>query len=362
MNEDIAAVFRKSPDGSFQAHPVHQEWAESIDADPVGINTRDFPTTLGRTTLADAVNCALSRPLPEHDVYLFEAPGMLYILPFLKRTRPNSTVLYLHTSWRLRGSDAYSFAEWSSILRPFAQAERTVDSMALRRLLRRYVDGVITVSELTRSDIVRTFDGPVGVIRPFIEDETYEELTSVSPSYGSSTLVTVGTYREHKGTDRLVNSWEYIRTKHPEAELHLIGEGYPDRFSSVPGVKVRGYVESLADAFNRASGYVHPARFDASPVSTLEAMAANLPPLVTLETGTRTEAAKISERFVLPSNQKSLVSGVSHYLSISPAEQKQFGQEANNIASGFRKSTYDGRFGDVFNAVLDLSSGFNNPQ
>lgn len=361
MDDDIAAVYRKSPDGSFQAHPVHQEWADSIDADHVGINTYDFPTTLGRTSLSDAVNCALSRPLPEYDVYLFEAPGMLYMLPFLNRNRPDSTVLYLHTSWRLRGSDAYSFAEWPPVLRPFAHAERTVDSTVLRRLLCRYVDGVITVSELTRSDIVRTFDGPVGVIRPFIKDETYEELTSVTPSYGSSTLVTVGAYREHKGTDRLVNSWEYLRSKHPEAELHLIGEGYPDRFSSVPGIKVRGYVESLADEFKRASGYVHPARFDASPVSTIEAMAANLPPLVTLETGTRTEAAKISERFVLPSNQKSLVNGVSNYLSISPEEQKRFGQEANEIASEFRKSTYDSRFKDIFNAVLDLSSGFNDP-
>lgn len=353
MTNDVAAVYRESPDGSFQAHPVHQEWAESIGAEAVGIETYDIPVPLGRTTFADAINCTLNRSLPKYDVYLLEAPGMLYILPFLKRTFPESTVLYLHTSWRLRGADAYSFEDWSSLLRPFARAERTADSLLLRRLLDLYVDGVITVSELARSDIVRIFDGPVGVVRPFVTDEMFEKLTSVSPSYESSTLITVGTYREHKGTDRLVDSWDTVRSQHPEAEIHLVGQGYPDRFNSIPGVKVRGYVEDLADAFGAASGYIHPARFDASPVSTIEAMATGLPPLVTLETGTRTEVAKISERFVLPSSQESLINGTSRYLSIDASEKKQFGKVANSIATEFRKSVRNGQFKDVFDAVLE---------
>lgn len=356
MGADIAAVFRESPEGTFQAHPVHQKWAESIGADLVGIKTSDIPTFVGRTTVADAVNCALSRPLPAYDVYLFEAPGMLYALPFLKRRIPDSTVLYLHTSWRLRGVDAYSFKPWGRPLRPLARAERAADARILRRLVRRYVDGVITVSELARSDVVRSFDGPVGVVRPFMADDTFNELSSISPSYGESTLVTVGTYREHKGTDQLVDSWGEVRAEHPNAELRLVGEGYPNRFETVPGVTCRGYVESLADALSEASGYIHPARFDASPVSTLEAMAAGLPPLVTLETGTRTEASRLSERLVLPVDQGSLIRGAVRYLSTPASEQQAMGKRAKTVAREFRESSREGRFGEVFDAILDLST------
>lgn len=356
-DRSIGVVYRASTDDSVLAHPVHQSWAKSIGATELSVPNSDIPTEFGQTFLADSFD-GMSADLPERDVYLFEAPGALYSLPTVKRSNPDSTILYLHTSWRLQGPNAYGFGNRSSPLRQLAHAERFVDAVLLKRLLRTHVDGIITVSEMTRSELTRFFDGPIGVVRPFIEDDEFQNLKTVDPSYGSNSIATIGTYREHKGVDQLVSVWPKVRSSVPDAEFHIVGSGYPETFKMTPGVTIHGYVDDLKDILERCGGYVHPARYDASPVSSLEAMAAGLPPLVTLGTGTRSEVSRVSERLIVPSTEEGIYRGVTDYLRTSATRRREWGAEARDIAERFCKFARSGEFAETVDAVLShLSEG-----
>jgi glycosyltransferase involved in cell wall biosynthesis len=327
-------------------HPAHEGFADAVGADLVNYRGRE-PSVFGDSLAADAYN-GLS--LPDYDVFIVEGSRPLYTA-VIRAFTSDARFVYLCADHGLHalGSGAFEgdSAIKSLIGRFGTPAVRAVGSHA--------IDGVIAVSEFA-AEFTRPIvgsDTPIEIAHPYIQPEVYDTLGTVTPDLGSKTAVTVGRAAPYKGVDLLVDAWPEVRRSHPGAELHVVGGGHPESYDRVEGVERRGYVESLVDAFEPASLFVQPSRMDTFPVSTLEAMRAGLPPLVTEGSGTRSVAREVDEELVVETDTASLAHGVSRQFDNTQATTRLLAARARRIGSRFDAESRKAAFRDAFNRVLE---------
>lgn len=303
-------------------HPAHRGFADAVAADPVVVEFRQPPGPL-RDTLVGDVRAAVAADFPERDVYVTENDAVLYAAPVLKRRHPDATVVHLAASDRLLGSLCVGRPDRSRLWTAKRCANSRVDHAILRRILRRYCDGVVAVSEFAR-DRVRAAapDLPVRVATPYVQPEVAAALSGVDPDLDAPVAVAVGAWREHKGFDLLVEAWPRVRERHPDAELRLVGPDHPGAYADTLGVTVRGFVPDLAAELSAASLCVHPARIEAFGVSVVEAMRAGVPAVVTETTGARSAVEAVEESLVVPPTPRALADAVADYFD-APAERRR---------------------------------------
>ena len=301
-------------------HPAHRGFARAIGATDLVLPFRQLREPFRDTLATDVVSAALAS-LPEQDVYVTENDAILYAAPFLRRRYPDATIVHLAAADRLLGR-VYVRHETDT---RFQRAKRRINSRAdnalLQRILTRYCDGVVAVSDFGRERI-QSFAGssvPIRVATPYIQPEPYASLAAIDPDLSSKVAVTVGERRDHKGIDMLVDAWPAVRERHPEAELHIVGRGYPSAYADVPGVVLRGFVESVDGEFANASLYVHPAYIEAFGVSVVEAMRAGLPTIVTETTGAKSFVEDVNDSLVVPPSPEALAEAVSAYFDTDVA-------------------------------------------
>jgi len=95
------------------------------------------------------------------------------------------------------------------------------------------------------------------------------------------TVLYVGSDWRRKGGDVLIDAFRRVRSEHPEARLQIVGTEEP---SAEEGVEVLGFVRDrsrLADLYARASVFCLPSRFEPYGLVAVEAMAHELPCVVT---------------------------------------------------------------------------------
>ena len=326
-------------------HPAHRGFAEAVGADLVDYHRLGAGPFEG-TVAEDALN---GLAYPNYDVYLVEGSRPLYAALARRFTRGGKLV-YLcadHGLYELGSADFEGGSAAKSLVGKFG-------TPAVRAVGRRGIDGVVAVSEFA-AEFTRPVvgpDAPIEVAHPFIQPENYEALGGVEPTLDSNVAVTVARPWRYKGVDMLVEAWPRVREEFPDAELHVVGGGHPESYGETPGVKVRGYVEDLADAFAPASLFVQPSRMDTFPVSTLEAMRAGLPPLVTRTTGTRSEAREIDESLVVETNTYALSRGVREYFDRDADERRAFADRARERGARFDPASRKAAFREAFRRVL----------
>lgn len=90
-------------------------------------------------------------------------------------------------------------------------------------------------------------------------------------------------YVHEKGIDRLLELWQKVQNKHPDWQLHVYGSGQSapfeiqaERLGIADSVRLSGPVANIHEKFRNASVYVMASRFEAFPLSLIEAMACGL--------------------------------------------------------------------------------------
>lgn len=333
---DIAFVYRGDGSGSPAAHPLHQSWAESVDADEIIVEVPSWiPSPLTSTSVGDFLYNTKIAPFDKHDVYVFESPASIYAAPMIHRLDSEAIKVDLETSWRLFGAEAYTFSHLPLGLDFLRSQDRRLDGFLLQKLLTQYFDGVVTVSKMMQNKLRQSLNIPIHISYPFIDEVLSQKLIQLTPELRTNIAVTVGTARDHKGVDRLVENWSEVRSVHSDAELVIIGSGHPARYKSVSGVTVAGYVESLIEWFPRFSLAIHPARIDAFPISTLETMLAGIPTLVTENTGTKEVVSNIDNQLITPSTSEGIVAGVSEYFDLAITERQKLSRDTQEAVSSY---------------------------
>lgn len=331
-------------------HPAHRGFADALGADPLLFSPVSVGPASG-TLVEDAV-AAVRSSFPERDVYVLENADAVYAAPRLAAAHPDAVVVLL-AAHNVFGLESYDFAADSLPTALARRADRYLDAKLVRALVRRYVDGVLSVSSFV-ADHVRSFapETPVRPVEPYVQPGVADRLDAATPALDADRAVTVCAARDHKGVDLLVEAWPAVRERVPDATLHVVGEGHPDEYGRTPGVTVRGFVEDLAAELAEASLYVHPARVDAFGVSVLEAMRAGVVPLVTRTTGSFSLVADVAEDLVVPPDPTALAAGVADYFERGAAERERLSARARSRAGPFDADAKRGEFVAAFEALL----------
>lgn len=338
---DVGMISKREP------HPAHAGFAETVGADRIDVD----PVGPPGSALEDFLTGVSLRNAPIHDVYILEDAGGLYAAPFLAR-RSDPTIVLLAASHRTT-LEGYRLRPTEGPKAAVRWLDRHVDFACLRRLLRRYVDGVVANSDLSARTVRRiTPDLPVRIAEPYVQPSVYGRLQSVDPVLDGPTAVFVGEAREHKGIDLLVEAWPEVRRRVPDARLELVGRGHAGRHERVEGVTVRGYVDRIEDAFGAAALYVHPARYEAWGVAPAEAMLAGIPPIVTDRTGIAPHVAGVHGRLVTPLNPADLAEAVTWYFRRDDETKRRLSERARTRARPFDKSTRTDAFEREFRELL----------
>lgn len=334
-------------------HPAHRGFAAAVGADDVVVQFRSIPGPIRETLLTD-VYSAFAASIPPRDVYVTENDAVLYSAPFIERRYPDSTLIHLAASDRLLG---YAFSprpDDTALEAARRRVNRYLDTALLQRVLVRYCDGVIAVSEFARERL-RAFvpaGVPVRVAHPYIQPAAYATLESVEPDLDADVAVMVGEWRDHKGVDLLVEAWSLVRERHPNAELRLVGRRFPGEYADVPGVTLRGFVESLETEFAAASLCVHPARIEAFGVCVVEAMRAGLPTVVTSTVGARSAVEEVDESLVVAPTAEALATRVSGYFATSLPQRKSLSRASRAASEPFDETTKTRQFRAAFDALV----------
>ncbi|MDB2262071.1 glycosyltransferase family 4 protein [Halorubrum ezzemoulense] len=326
-------------------HPAHEGFADSINADLVscsttGVSPHSLESFISEFRKGSQIN--------RYDVLIAEGARPLYA-GLIAKARSGASLIYLcaeHRLYQLIESevDVHSF---------YTQIKSIIGKYGLpgiSRVLRYSVDGIISVSDFMKDYLDRLLNGstPIRVAHPYIQQPLFDDLGELSPTPDSKIVTTVGRSADYKGVDLLVEAWKEVHTQHPEAELHIVGDGHPTEYQSVNGVNVLGYVDDLATEYGKSGLYVRPSRVDAFPVSVLESLRSGTPAIVTETTGTKSELGKISKRFIIKPNSDSLADGINWWFSLPIKTRREFSARSKEVGSEFDPESRKNKFSEEF--------------
>ncbi|MFB6185333.1 MAG: glycosyltransferase, partial [Halobacteriaceae archaeon] len=255
---NVIFIYKASSDGKILAHPVHRYWEKQVQANTSLFKVPDIFSPVNKSFLRDLIAKFTNDISDRADIYIFEEPSTLYMLPKLHTKSPDSIKIYLETNWR-RYLNARDNSDDSIVYGAAKKINNHVDIKILNKYINKYIDGFLTVSRMLRNRLKNKFRKPAGIVRPIIRQEKQSQLVNVQPDHSNNKAVVVCKNRYHKGVERLVRKWAAIRKRFPEAELNIVGSGHPDYYDKFEGINRHGYVEDLQRVFDNSSLYVHPA-------------------------------------------------------------------------------------------------------
>jgi glycosyltransferase involved in cell wall biosynthesis len=182
---------------------------------------------------------------------------------------------------------------------------------------------------------------PNGVAIPQTLDS--EPFFSAFPSLKEKKIVLfLGRIHFKKGLDILVESWSSIAQQWPEAHLVLAGPDFEGTRAKIEAlIAERGLTERVSftgmlrdelkwSALAAAQCFILPSYSEGLSVSTLEAMGAGLPVIVT-EQCNLPDVALHETGWVIPSNPEAITSALQECLQNSPAVNQRIGDRGRKL-------------------------------
>lgn len=349
--QDICFIQTAAPGEEGSMHPIHQKMAESVGAEFQTVHRRPLPGILNGSILSDLIQSS-DQVRSDYDIYVFESPSTLYLLPKIYDQISEKIIIYLHTNIRFFGPDMYPFVGSGPVIRKIGKLNQSIDAKILRWISNRYLDGIITISNLFKEKL-DWFDHQVTIATPFIRSEVLPELNTVSPNYDNNKAVYLGHNRGHKGLDILVRAWDLVREVHPTAELELYGKGHPRTYDDHKGVRTNGYAETLQSGLSDSSLFVHPARLDAYAVSPIEAMYSGIPALVTSTTGCNEVVSRLGEEMIAEQPSSDIIANdIIKYFNKSVDYREKLGQKSKIIANKYTQNNRIHEFEEALNEII----------
>ncbi|AEG17006.1 glycosyl transferase group 1 [Desulfofundulus kuznetsovii DSM 6115] len=231
------------------------------------------------------VNCRvvgldqLVREIPFHLAFIHFAANAAACIPVIRRHSPRTriavdTVDLAHIRlWR----EALVTGRREAVVEAYRHWE--IETAVFRQ-----ADAVIAVTPLEAEMISRLAPGVKTVVIPIIADAWPQ----VNPFSSRQGLLYVGNFFHPPNADAVFylvdHIWPHLQKDLPGVELYIVGHNPPReiRDRAADGIKVTGYVPSLAPYFGQCRLMVAPIRYGAGiKTKIVEAMAAGLPVVTT---------------------------------------------------------------------------------
>lgn len=212
----------------------------------------------------------------------------------------------------------------------------------------RYVDGVLAVSPRLTAEARALGVEHVKTIHPFPTPEKWRRLGEIEPDFGSNTLLAVGS-NVSKNNFRVLESI----VDGSDHDIHIDVVGPRTDEIDADGVTGHGFVdeETFYDRYESSQCFVLPARSQAFPVSTLEAMRAGFPTFVTDETGTQPYIGKVHPKFVR--SPAALSASIDWFLELDIERKECISREIRQMASFFEPERGIETFRDAYEQLLE---------
>ena len=176
---------------------------------------------------------------------------------------------------------------------PKGLGARAIDrALAHERRVYHGLDRIFSMSEYLRQSFIRDFDVPPGRVVNVGAGVNLERLPDHQPdkSYETREVLFIGVDFPRKGGRQLLQAFRGVRGRVPGARLHVVGPRRLDVPAGLlDGVTLHGFLrktdprdaETLAGLFRRCCLFVMPSLYEPFGIAPLEAMAHQLPCVLT---------------------------------------------------------------------------------
>lgn len=338
--------------GTF-LHSIHRAYADRIGADYFylfGPDHEEWGDVAGGTVSRVAHYRRKAFEIPKgYDYYLLEGGTALLPGAMFKLRHPGATLILLNAD--------ETYINVVEGLEHYGSLDRTVHRVCTRAL-----SGVVNVGGFADEYFRRAgFDHPGVVVYPGIDDDLYDALGELDPSAGSKNVVVVGYGRHHPrrtggsstGFDLLVEAMDDVRSVHPEAELHVAGEGHPPEWDDRDGVTLHGWVDDLPSFFELGEVSAHPGRSESFSVAALEPMRAARPCLVSDMVGAKEVVSEVSPSLVCRPTAGSVADALVEYFDRPASERIELGRRSRAAVEPFRSDRVVEEFAGRYQSLLE---------
>lgn len=219
----------------------------------------------------------------------------------------------------------------------------------------RHVDAVLAVSPRLASEARVFGTNHVKVIHPFPDAWKWDTLVDNEPDLTSNRILAVGSHRPKNNLDILE---DVARECETDVVFDIVGPD-TDNIEDTEHVVGHGFVEKdrFVDLFAESQAFILPAVSQPFPVSTLEAMAAGLPPFVTDETGTSPFIRKVHPKLVQNNTPVGFARGIDWYASLPVEEKAAVLERTRKMVSFFDRETGKETFAEAYAQVMEAMEG-----
>lgn len=328
----------------YDPHPAHEAMAKAVGADffpapKLKSGKKGIAYNIIGTT--KIIKSAISIPR-DYDVYLCEGT---YIFPALAKKLgliKNAKII------NILASPLLYYIKTGVIKGPRKK-------FALRML--KLVDGFVCMGKMEEKLIKEIIpDANTMVAYPFIMPALYKRILKYQklPNLNSHKILFIGKQDAYyKGLDILVLAFKEIKKKWPDAELRIAGKikDAEKYINDLDGVRLLGFVKDIVHIMKDSAVYVHPGRGDAFPVSSLEAMLAGLPTIVSVDTGTSEVVQQITKRMVVGLDSTEVYNAIDWYFKLNNMKRMILSKRSIEISKNFEEKRIVRKFQLDFNKL-----------
>ncbi|MDI9340652.1 MAG: glycosyltransferase [Sediminibacterium sp.] len=336
-------------------HPLHDLLARSVSAVfyPVDkiMRWQDRDKTILYRMFSSFVN-ALLYPLKDYDMVLVDnlhfSPIIARKLRFMRKRK-----------WAVHLGSHTLFFLYVGRYSPFVTR---IHLWALKNY-----DVLICEGEMAKELVYKLlpdFKGKVEVSFLGPKRERHSDLNKLPYAATSRKLLVLangpGEFRKYyKGLDIMLEAFAAV-TPDTSLLLEIVGEwdeetkelclsGIPD--SVRKQIVFTGHTNRITDKLRECCLMLHCSRGDAFPTSTIEAMAAGVPVLVSDWTGTRQLVRQIDEAFIVELDKAKIAERIEWFLNLSAERKQSFSAAFREISSRYSEELAVQRYQEIIHAI-----------
>jgi glycosyltransferase involved in cell wall biosynthesis len=349
--------------GRPAAHPLHQRLANAIGSDfyfadaALQWQDKNYPGFLLPVIWA---LCGLfQKKVKYYDIFLVDnlhvSAAFLKILRLNKRKQKVVVHLASHTLYFMK-------------IKRYSRFNLIIQKWALKQF-----DGVICegymamdyVNEILSGNTLKLYYSFNG-----LSAERALELDSIKPNLNTKQILTITQIEGadfrlwYKGIDIMLEAFDKALVRDPELRFIIVGtfdkkvlDKYLLKFpkQTVDKIEFVGYSKNLLHYYSTASLYLHTARGDAFPTTTIESMRAGLPVIISDQTGTKEIVKSLGESLISTLNTDDIADKIMNYFALDAGQKIHLSDNCRKAVAPYTQESSIRNYKDIIRRVsLDI--------